>query len=131
MAKKKKAKKKHPSRAKKKVSKKRPSRAKKKVKSKSKPKKTNGNIEIVSTAGITFAKAPKRGSKYDGILEKMAKLKAGQSVVVSVPQGMSPQVFQNRLNSSFAKIGPKPPKGCSFHKRTTKDGKVAISCTKD
>lgn len=118
---------------KKKVSKKRPSRAKKKVseKSKPKPKKTNGKMEIVSTAGIAFAKAPKRGSKYDGILEKMAKLKAGQSLLVTVPEGMLPQVLQNRLNSSFAKIGPKPPKGCSFHKRTTKDGKVAISCDKD
>ena len=64
--------------------KKRPSRAKKKVSKKAKPKaksrKPVSDVRIVSTAGLTFIKAPKRGSKYDGILEKMLKLKAGQRV---------------------------------------------------
>lgn len=115
--------------------KKRPSRAKKKVSKKAKPKAntktTSHNVQIVSTAGLTFIKAPKRGSKYDGILEKMLKLKAGQSVLVPVPKGVSPLVYQNRLNSHFAKVKPKPPTGCSFHKHTTKDGKIAISCIKN
>ena len=107
-------------------------KAKAKAKKKARAKvKSSSNMKIIPTSGISFADFPKRGSKYDPIFAKVAKLRAGQSVVLPVPKGIPSVKFHNRLNSAMAKADIKAPKGCSFHKRTTKDGKVAISCTKD
>ena len=91
---------------------------------------TINNAAIISTKGIEFADL-NRVSKYDSLLEKISKLRMGQSILLDVPKGVKVQVYHNRLNSAFRKNMPKPPKGCSFEKRTTLNGKVAISCIKN
>lgn len=104
--------------------------AKKKKKQKKAKKKGDG-MKVVTTSGISFAPTPKRGSKYDKIFARVAKLRAGQSVIVSVPKGIKGSVYHNRLNAAIRKRDDiKPPKGCEFQKRTTKDGKVAICCVR-
>ena len=91
---------------------------------------TISNATIISTKGIEFADL-NRESKYDSLIAKISKLKGGQSILLDVPKGVKVQVYHNRLNSAFRKNMPKAPKGCTFEKRTTKSGKVAISCVKN
>lgn len=88
------------------------------------------NATIISTKGIEFADL-NRVSKYDGLIAKISKLRMGQSILLDVPKGVKVQVYHNRLNSALRKSMPKPPKGCAFEKRTTLNGKVAISCVKN
>lgn len=101
-----------------------------KKKKKTRPKKKNG-VSVVSTANVNFASPARRGSKYDKLFARVGKLKAGQSLIVPVPKGMKATMFQNRLNSALRKSSTKPPRGCSFSKRITLEGKVAISCERN
>ena len=111
----------------------------KKAKSKKQPsrkkaprkKKPSDSMKVVSTSGIAFRKLPERNSKYRALFDKILKLKVGQSLVLHVPKGTTFQTYQNRLSSALSKAQLKAPKGCSFHKRTTENGKVAICCEKD
>jgi len=103
----------------------------KKAKKKSKSRKKGNGMEVVTTSSIKFAPMPKRGSKYDKIFAKVAKLRAGQSVIVPVPKGVVASVYHNRLNAALRKRSDiKVPKGCEYQKRTTTAGKVAICCVR-
>lgn len=90
------------------------------------PKLTLG--KIVKTDSIEFRSPPPRGSRYDPIFDKMETLKQGQSFTVDVPDGVSPRTMHNRINAALRRVELDPPKGCVFIKRTTEDGKIAISC---
>ena len=105
----------------------------KRIRKKPKLKKSNGlkNVKIISTKGVAFAELLNRGSKYDVLFAKIGQLKPGQSILLDVPQGVAIQVYHNRINSAWRKNTRKPPKGCTYEKRTTKNGKIAISCVKN
>ena len=113
--------------------------AKKRVKKKGKKKKprpkkkSNGlnSVKIVSTKGISFVDVPHRESKYTLLYSRISQMKADQSILLNVPKGVDIQVYHNRINSALRKNMPKPPKGCSYEKRSTKNGKIAISCVRN
>ena len=97
--------------------------AKKKAKKKATTKK---KISVRSAQGLKFKTTPKRGTVYQPILDQMAKLKPGKSIVLPVPRGVTVDVYQNRSNAALRRFPVKAPKGYRFSKRTTDDGKVAI-----
>ncbi len=82
----------------------------------------------VKTDNIAFRKSPRRGSMYDQLFDRMTKLTGGKSIMVDVPKGISPRTMHNRLNAAMRRVGIQAPKGCEFVKRTTEDGRIAISC---
>lgn len=100
------------------------------AKKKKKPRNKKASNPVVSTANVNFASRARRGSVYDKLFARVAKLKPGTSIVVPVPEGITPSRYQNRLNSALRKHSVKPPKGCSWTKRITVEGKIAISCVK-
>ena len=85
-------------------------------------------VATKATKSVTFRSAPKRGTMYQPVLDEMATLKKGQSCIVPVPKGTPPRTIHNRLNAALRRFPVSPPKGCTFVKRTTEDGQVAISC---
>jgi hypothetical protein len=84
--------------------------------------------KVTKTSNITFRSPAPRGSMYDDIFDQMESLKAGESFTVDVPKGVTPRTMHNRINAATRRVELEPPKGCVFLKRTTEDGKIAISC---
>jgi hypothetical protein len=82
----------------------------------------------IKTDNVKFRQMPRRGSMYDQLFARMSKLTAGKSLMVDVPKGTSPRTMHNRINAAMRRIDLKAPKGCDFIKRTTDDGRIAISC---
>lgn len=76
------------------------------------------------------AKVLPRRTKYQNILDRMAKLKKGQAFEIRLPKGVTPRMYHNRLNAVLCTYDIRPPKGCVFQKRTTVNDKVAIKCVK-
>lgn len=74
----------------------------------------------------------RRGSKYDPIIDQMAKLKRNEGFVVEVPKNLPVATLMNRLNVTINRYTNEgrlaPPAGCEFLKRTTSDGNLAILC---
>ena len=99
---------------------------KKKLRKKSTPKLTLSGT--VKTENVKFRQPPRRGSQYDPIFDRMEGLKVGQSFLVDVPKGVVPRTMHNRINAAMRRVELEPPKGCVFVKRTTEDGRIAISC---
>lgn len=69
------------------------------------------------------------GSKYDDIFQKLSRLtKAGQYVLVPLPDDVTPRTFLNRFTSALnvaIKSGKLiPPKGHVFQRRTEKSGRI-------
>lgn len=87
---------------------------------------------IRQTDHIKFAPAPTRGTIYQPVLDKMARLKEGQSFTVPVPKGVTPRTMHNRLNAAIRRADwLEPPAGCHFTKGTSEQGEIVISCEKD
>lgn len=82
----------------------------------------------VSTAGVKFKTPDARGTQYQPLLDKMQKMKKGETLPVDVPKGITARVLHNRLNSVFRRFEPKAPKGCQFSKHTLADGRIGITC---
>jgi len=82
----------------------------------------------VKTDNVKFRQMPRRGSMYDQLFERMRKLTAGKSIMVDVPKNTSPRTMHNRINAAMRRVDLQAPKGCEFVKRTTDDGRIAISC---
>jgi len=96
------------------------------------PKATKGFVagKPVSSKSLKLAPMPRSDTSYRPLLDQMEKLKAGESIPVTVPAGISVRAFNNRLNSVISRYKPKAPKGCKFRKRAMEDGRVAIMCVK-
>lgn len=90
--------------------------------------KTGGVIE---TDKLDLRVPTRRGSMYDTIYAKMAKLKEGKSFTVPVPKGISVRTLQNRMNAAIRRGPVEAPKGCVFRKYTTTDGQIAIACIRN
>lgn len=86
--------------------------------------------KVVKTATVEFKRPKSRGSQYDAIFDQMEALRAGQSFMVDIPKGVEPRTMHNRINAATRRVELEPPKGCIFVKRTTEDGRIAISCAK-
>ena len=65
----------------------------------------------VKTANVEFRQAPRRGSQYDPIFDRMESLKSGQSFMVDVPTGVSPRTMHNRINAAMRRAAEGPLKG--------------------
>ncbi len=86
--------------------------------------------KVVKTSTIEMKRPKSRGSQYDEIFDQMEGLRAGQSFTVDIPRGVEPRTMHNRINAAVRRVELEPPKGCIFVKRTTEDGRIAISCAK-
>lgn len=100
---------------------------KKKTVSKKAPKQLETG-ELVSADTLKLRAPARRGSMYDSIYDKLAKLKKGQSFVVPVPKDVPIRTLQNRMNAAIRRGPVDAPDGCVFRKHTTVDGKIAILC---
>ncbi len=86
--------------------------------------------KVVKTDSVEFKSPKSRGSQYDDIFDQMESLRAGQSFMVNIPNGLDPRTMHNRLNAAIRRVELQAPKGGIFVKRTTADGRIAISCAK-
>lgn len=84
--------------------------------------------EIHNMEDVEFVTMPKRGSQYQPIVDKMKKLKKGQSFMVETPKDTPVKVIHNRMNAALKRFNVQAPKGCSFVKRTRADGNIEIGC---
>lgn len=71
---------------------------------------------------------PRKNLRYQSIFDQVAKIKKGESVVVSHKVGQTAKQLQNSLLMATRRMDVKPPRGCRFSCRLTTDGKVAICC---
>lgn len=84
--------------------------------------------KVVPTSQVAFKAVSRRGTKYQTVIDKMGKLKPGQSVIVPVPDGVPTRVVHNRMNAAIRRSTVPAPKGCRFIKRTTETNEIAICC---
>lgn len=89
------------------------------------------SMSICKTEDVTFAGMPRRGSRYDGVIDNMRKLKAGQTLKLPVAKGTTIQVAMNRLNSALYQRGPTAPKGCVWEKAALTDNVIGISVVRN
>lgn len=82
----------------------------------------------VKTERVKFKPTSKRGTIYQAVFDKLAKLKAGQTFTLAVPRGVLPRTMHNRLNAAMRRCEITPPSRCRFVKRTTANGRIGISC---
>ena len=89
------------------------------------------NFDISSTKDtrrVARGARAKKGTIYQPILDRMAKLKPGKSFTIAVPKGVTARTYHNRLNATFRRFPPVEPEGCYFYKFTTEDGRICIAC---
>lgn len=103
-------------------------------------KKRNRPSDIDLTSGTTASiskqefkdRGGHRGSKYEPLLQEVAKLHAGECYVLPMPKGASPRAVHNRISAALRRSDFKSiaRAGCEYYKRTTTDGKLAICCVR-
>lgn len=84
--------------------------------------------DVLKADSLTFRAHPKRGSQYDAIYAKMAKLKIGQAFLVPIPDKIKPRVLQNRITAALRRGPVQPPEGGAFRKKVTADNQIAVCC---
>jgi len=85
-------------------------------------------FNVRKTSQQRFREPKPKPSIYQEIVDKMHRLKPGQSFKVPVPKGATPKAMHNRLTAAYNRFEMKPPKGCQFRKRTADDNNVVVYC---
>jgi hypothetical protein len=80
---------------------------------------------------VVLAPRKKHTSKYAAHFAGMASLKPGDVWLISCAEfDVDAYVLRNRLNAAQSRSGVKPPAGCVFRKRVTKELDLAVYCEK-
>lgn len=77
---------------------------------------------------MKFVSSPRHGTGYQPILNEIKEKlrKEGDGFEVTIPAGLTPRVFHNRLNAMLRRVKPKIPPGLRIDKRTVAGGKVGF-----
>lgn len=86
-----------------------------------------GDIKVVKTNSVKF-KQTKLGTRYQPLFDKIAAMKAGESIEVPVPEGVTSRQVQNRITMAMRRENVLPPKGSKLRKRVLVNGNIAIQC---
>jgi hypothetical protein len=85
----------------------------------------------IAADSVVKAARKRRGTIYQPIMDELAKLDAGQSLPVQIPEGLAPKAFHTRLASALRRYGPEAPAGCEWQKDTMEGGThIAITLAK-
>lgn len=88
--------------------------------------------KVLKTDDVRFS-APNRGTKYQGIIERILALRPGETLVLDTPEELSPGVYRNRVSHAVRyavdrrNIDPNLGKELRF--RLVEGGKVGVSRT--
>jgi hypothetical protein len=81
---------------------------------------------VVKGGTLDLLREKGRNSKYQAIRDGMARLKPGEVLPLTPPQGLKAGQFLDRLSANITNTSVIAPSGYRFYKRQTVDGKVAI-----